>query len=196
MDTPVCGDHLGDMARRSHSGRSASRRQRCGRACHRVREQRRWRHHEVNSANNSVIATAPFRNNANSVAVTPDGRRLYASNRDVGEVTVFDTRTNVPVTTIAVGNGSDNLGLAVSPNGQLVYVANQNSNTVTVIYTPTNAVVQVIPTGLNPIWVTFSRDGSLAYVSNQVSGSISVIATASSTVVGTIWGFSCRLSPP
>ena len=146
---------------------------------------------EVNTANNLVVATAPFPNNANSVAVTPDGRRMYASNRDVGEVTVFDTATNVPLATILVGNGSDNLGLAVSPDGNLVYVANQMSGTVTVIYAPTNTVEQVIPTGLEPIWVTFSHDGSRAYVSNQVSGSISVIATASGGIVGTIWGFSC-----
>src|ERR1700756_4052100 len=43
---------------------------------------------EVNPANNSVIATAPFPNNANAVIVTPDGRRMYATNRDVGQVTV------------------------------------------------------------------------------------------------------------
>lgn len=146
---------------------------------------------EVNTANNSVIATAPFANNANSVAVTPDGRRIYVSNRDVGEVTVFDTATNVPLKTIIAGNGSDNLGLAVSPNGQLVYVSNQISGTVTVIDIPTNIVIQVIPTGLEPIWITFSADSSKAYVSNQVSGTISVIATASGTVVNTIGGFSC-----
>jgi DNA-binding beta-propeller fold protein YncE len=89
---------------------------------------------EVNTANNSVIATAPFPNNANGVAITPDGRRMYASNRDVGQVTVFDTRTNVPLKVIPVGNVTqDNLGLAVSPDGELVYVANQASGTVTVI---------------------------------------------------------------
>jgi len=89
---------------------------------------------EINSANNSVIATAPFPNNANGVVITPDGRRMYASNRDVAQVMVFDTQTNVPLTIIPVGNGSnDNLGLAISPDGELVYVANQASNTVTVI---------------------------------------------------------------
>ena len=88
---------------------------------------------------------------------------MYASNRDVGEVTVFDTATNVPLTTILVGNGNDNLGLAVSPDGNLAYVANQMSGTVTVIYAPTNTVEQIIPTGLEPIWVTFSPDGSRAY---------------------------------
>jgi YVTN family beta-propeller protein len=146
---------------------------------------------EINSANNSVIATAPFPNNANGVVVTPDGRRMYATNRDVGQVTVFDARTNVPLTVISVGNGNDNLGLAISPDGELVYVANQMSGTVTSIDTRTNSVIQVIPTGVEPIWITFSPDGSRAYVSNQVSGTVSVIATASGTISNTIAGFSC-----
>jgi YVTN family beta-propeller protein len=105
---------------------------------------------EVNTANNSVIATAAFPNNANGVVITPDGRRMYVTNRDVGQVTVFDTATNVPLMVIPVGNGNDNLGLAISPDGELVYVANQFSGTVTVIYTLTNAVIQTISTGAGP----------------------------------------------
>jgi YVTN family beta-propeller protein len=147
---------------------------------------------EVNTTNNSVIATAPFRNNANGVVVTPDGRRMYASNRDVPEVTVFDATTNVPLKVISVGNGSqDNLGIAISPDGRLVYVANQASGTVTVIATATDTVIQTIPTGLQPIWITFSADSSRAYISNQVSGTVSVIATASGTVINTFGAFSC-----
>jgi YVTN family beta-propeller protein len=146
---------------------------------------------EVNSRDNSVIATAPFANNANGVAITPDGTRMYVTNRDLGQVLVFDTRTNVPLATISAGNGSDNLGLAVSPDGELVYVANQASGTVTVIFVPSNRIIQTIPTGAEPIWVTFSANGSRAYVSNQASGTLSVIATASGTVIATIGGFSC-----
>ncbi len=146
---------------------------------------------EINTANNSVIATAPFPNNANGVVVTPDGLRMYASNRDVGEVTVFDIATNVPIAVIAVGNGNDNLGLAISPDGHLVYVANQFSGTVTVINTSTNTAIQTIPTGIEPIWITFSADGSRSYVSNQVSGTVSVVATASGTVIANIFGFAC-----
>lgn len=147
---------------------------------------------EVNTENNSVIATAPFPNNANGVVVTPDGRRIYATNRDVPEVTVFDASSNVPLKVIPVGNGTqDNLGVAISPDGDLVYVANQVSGTVTVIDTETNKVIKTIATGIQPIWITFSADGSRAYVSNQVSGTVSIIATASGTVIHTIPGFSC-----
>jgi YVTN family beta-propeller protein len=83
------------------------------------------------------------------------------------------------------------LGVAISPDGELVYVANQLSGTVTVIATESDNVIQVIPTGAEPIWITFSPDGSRAYVSNQVSGTISVIATASGAVINTFGSFSC-----
>jgi YVTN family beta-propeller protein len=146
---------------------------------------------EVNAANNSVIATAPFTSNANGVVVTPDGRWMYATNRDIGQVTVFSTATNVPLTVIPVGNGNDNLGLAISPDGSQVYVANQISGTVTVIATATNTVTRIVPTGVEPIWITFSPDGARAYVSNQVSGTISVISTSSGSVITNIPGFSC-----
>jgi len=142
---------------------------------------------EINAANHSVIATAPFPDNANGVAITPDGRRMYAADRDVPQVIVFDTATNVPIAQIPIGNGP--LSVAVSPDGSSVYATNQFDGTVSVIATATNQVVATITTGAEPIWVTFSRDGSHAYVSNQVSGTLSVVATAFNSVVATISGF-------
>jgi len=142
---------------------------------------------EINAANYSVIATAPFPDNANGVAITPDGRRMYAADRDVPKVIVFDSATNVPIAQIPIGNGP--LSVAVSPDGSRVYATNQFDGTVSVIATATNQVVATITTGAEPIWVTFSRDGSLAYVSNQASGTISVVATALNSVIATIPGF-------
>jgi YVTN family beta-propeller protein len=146
---------------------------------------------EVNAANHSVIATAPFPNNSNGVVITPDGRRMYATSRDTGQVTVFDTSNNVPLVVIPVGHGTDNVGLAISPDGSVIYVANQFSGTVTVIATASNSVTQTIPTGAEPIWITFSPDGSRAYISNQGSGTISTIATASNSVIANVAGFAC-----
>lgn len=142
---------------------------------------------EINSANESVIGTAPFPNNANGVAITPDGRRMYAANRDVSEVIAFDTNTNVPLAEIPIGNGP--ISVAVTPDGTRVYATNQFDGTVSVIATATNHVVGTIATGAEPIWVTFDASGSHAYVSNQASGTLSVVAVASSTVVATIPGF-------
>lgn len=142
---------------------------------------------EINTANESVIATAPFPDNANGVAITPDGRRMYAADRDVPKVIVFDTTTNVPLAQIPIGNGP--ISVAITPDGTRVYATNQFDGTVSVIATATNQVVGTIATGAEPIWVTFSANGARAYVSNQVSGSLSVVATASNSVIATIPGF-------
>ena len=142
---------------------------------------------EINTANESVIATAPFPDNANGVAITPDGRRMYAADRDLPKVIVFDTVTNVPIAQIPIGNGP--ISVAITPDGTRVYATNQFDGTVSVIATATNQVVGTIATGAEPIWVTFSANGARAYVSNQVSGTLSVVATASNSVIATIPGF-------
>jgi len=142
---------------------------------------------EINTATQSVIATAPFPDNANGVAITPDGRRMYAADRDVPRVIVFDTSTNVPLAQIPIGNGP--ISVAISPDGTRVYATNQFDGTVSVIATATNQVVGTIATGTEPIWVTFSANGARAYVSNQESASLSVVDTASNSVIATIPGF-------
>jgi YVTN family beta-propeller protein len=142
---------------------------------------------EINTATQSVIATAPFPDNANGVATTPDGRRMYAADRDVPRVIVFDTSTNVPLAQIPIGNGP--ISIAISPDGTRVYATNQFDGTVSVIATATNQVVGTIATGTEPIWVTFSANGPRAYVSNQESASLSVVDTASNSVIATIPGF-------
>ena len=142
---------------------------------------------EINATNESVIATAPFPHNANGVAITPDGRHMYAADRDVPQVIVFDTSTNVPVAQIPIGNGP--ISVAITPDGTRVYATNQFDGTVSVIATATNQVVDTIATGVEPIWVTFSPNSERAYVSNQESASLSVIATASNSVIATIPGF-------
>jgi YVTN family beta-propeller protein len=146
---------------------------------------------EINSANNSVIATAPFKENVTGVAITPDGRRMYAADGDAGQVVVFDTATDVPLASIATGIAGEHRSVAITPDGAFVYVASQFSNTLTVIATATNTVVKSIPMNGEPIWVTFSPDGSRAYVSNQTGNTLSVVSTAAQAVIATVPGFAC-----
>ena len=145
---------------------------------------------EVNSADNSIIATAPFTGDVTGVAVTPDGRRLYAANADAAQVLVIDTATNVPLASISVGLPGEHRSLAVSPDGAFVYVTSQSANTLVLIATATNTTVKTIPMDGEPIWVTFSPDGSRAYVSNQTGGDVSVISTAAQAVIGKVPGLS------
>jgi YVTN family beta-propeller protein len=145
---------------------------------------------EVNSLNNSVIATAPFGGNATGIAVTPDGRDLYIANGDEGQVSVIDTSTNVPVANIPVGIGGEHRSVAITSDGAFAYVTSQVSNTLTIVATATNTVVKSISMSGEPIWVTFSPDGSRAYVSNQTAGTLSVVSTSAQDVIAAAPGFS------
>ena len=74
---------------------------------------------------------------------------MYAADRDVPKVIVFDTTTNVPLAQIPIGNGP--ISVAITPDGKRVYATNQFDGTVSVIATATNQVVATIATGVEPI---------------------------------------------
>jgi YVTN family beta-propeller protein len=62
------------------------------------------------------------------VAVTPNGARVYVTNRHSGlgdTVSVINTATNAVVNTIKVGNGP--FGVAVTSSGNRAYVSNEAS---------------------------------------------------------------------
>jgi len=109
------------------------------------------------SDNVSVIDTAtnmtvglPIQVGSNplTVAITPDGARLYVANVISNNVSVIDTAANTVVATITGGNFP--IGAAVTPDGTRLYVANFNSNNVLVINTAANMVVATITVENSP----------------------------------------------
>jgi len=108
----------------------------------------------------------------------------YIANGSHNGVTVIDTSTNNPVTTITVG--SDPEGVAVNTAGTYVYVANNGDNTVSVINTSTNSVAATIPVGGSPYGVAVNTAGTFVYVANVGGSSVSVIDTNAGSVVATI----------
>ncbi|MFD4977113.1 beta-propeller fold lactonase family protein [Streptomyces sp. NPDC058424] len=119
------------------------------------------------------------------VAVSPDGRRAYATNYfGPASVSVIDTAANR-----TVGNpidvGKKPVGVAVSPDGSRAYAANAGSDSVSMIDTATNRTVgNPIHVGKKPVGVTVSPDGRWAYTANEDSASVSVIDTATNRTVG------------
>src|SRR5690606_1122121 len=63
-------------------------------------------------------------------AISPDGRRLYASNEDAGTMSITDVESGAVVNTLVVGIEPE--GVAVSPDGRWVYVTAETSNTISV----------------------------------------------------------------
>ncbi|MFJ5157450.1 serine/threonine-protein kinase, partial [Streptomyces sp. NPDC088353] len=132
-----------------------------------------------------TVSSIQVGNSPGGVAVSPDGRRAYATNYfGPASVSVIDTATNRTVGhPIPVGDKPQ--GVAVSPDGRRAYTANSGSASVSVIDTATNRTIgNPIHVGDTPQGVAISPDGRRAYTANARSNSVSVIDTATNHTVG------------
>lgn len=142
----------------------------------------------VDTASLTVINQIPVPVHlATTVAVSPDGNRLYVGNQ-ASLVYVIDLNTANVITTIPVGNFVGEV--AVHPAGTFVYAAVINSNIVSVIDASTNAVVMQIPVGpgctyCGPSTVAVDPLGDYVYAPAQGNFLLHSIDTSNHTVVAT-----------
>lgn len=155
----------------------------------------------------SSVAASPStgQSTATSLAITPDGSRVYVASgngggegQTGGSIVVLDTATNV-LATLSVNNP---FWIALNSTGSRAYFTNSLSDGtgfVSVIDTigPPSAGVQAagaskitvtasIPVGHRPLGIALSPNGDNAYVANATDNTVSVIDTLSSTVIATI----------
>lgn len=108
-----------------------------------------------------------------SVAVSPDGKTLYASDPTAGSVAILDMAGKTKAVEIPL-NGEPR-GLALSADGRTLYVTERGAGTVAVIDTARKAVSSRIPAGKWPRAVTVDKKSKRVYVCNQDRHSISVV---------------------
>ena len=138
----------------------------------------------VSTLTNKLVATIPVGSKPEGVSVSPDGSRVYVTNRGSNSVTVIDPVSNNVISTIPVEQNP--LGVAVSPDGTKVYVANQGSNTVSVINALTGTITSTITVGSQPAGVCVSPNGNTVYVANFNDGTVSVINAVTNAVIASI----------
>ena len=122
------------------------------------------------------LSASGFEDTPYSSAATPDGKRLYVTERDAGTVSVIDTVSRTVVgSPIPVGGAPT--GIAVSPDGSLAMVTNSADGTVSLIDTKTNTVIgNPLNVGTSPYAVVFAPDGRHAYVAMPGDDAVSVIS--------------------
>ena len=118
------------------------------------------------------------------LAVSTDGRRIFAANEDAGTATVIDLRTRKTLSSAVVGIEPE--GVAASPDGKWVYVTAETSNSVSMIDARTAKVVGNVLVDVRPRAVAFSPDSRRAYVTAEIGGSLTALDTRRHAVAGRV----------
>jgi YVTN family beta-propeller protein len=132
-----------------------------------------------------VVGTVDARNHAtHDLAVSRDGRWLFATNLASGRLSAINTRSLETVASIATGDRAHVVTL--TNDNRQAWVANIGENTISIVDTTSFRILGTIAVGKGPTGLTFSRDGKFAYVSNQGDKTVEVIDTASHRVIKAI----------
>jgi YVTN family beta-propeller protein len=132
-----------------------------------------------------VVGTVDARNHAtHDLAVSRDGRWLFATNLASGRVSAINTRALETVASIATGDRAHVVTL--TNDNRQAWVANIGDNTISIVDTTSFRILGTIPVGKGPTGLTFSRDGRFAYVSNQGDKTVEIIDTTSLKVIKAI----------
>ena len=86
----------------------------------------------IDITTNTLVALIEVDGRATDVAITPDGRRAYVSQRSGRNVSVIDIATNKVTGPPIRWSGTAN-GIAITPDGLHAYVADRQSQAVVVI---------------------------------------------------------------
>ncbi len=136
----------------------------------------------VDGDNFQVVGTVDARNHAtHDLAVTRDGRWLFATNLASGRLSAINTKSLETVASIATGERAHVVTL--TNDNRQAWVANIGENTISIVDTTTFRILGTIAVGKGPTGLTFSRDGKFAYVSNQGDKTVEVIDTTTHRVL-------------
>lgn len=137
------------------------------------------------AARKVVAAIATDSYGTHWIVITPDGSKLYASNKTFPFAVVIDVAARTLRTKIALPNGSE--GLALSPDGTRLYVMAQRPQSFAVIDTATDQVIDTVPLEVfaataqekNPQKrVKVSPDGRHLLITSFNTGEIAIAAVA------------------
>jgi YVTN family beta-propeller protein len=118
-----------------------------------------------------VIKSIPLTNHPNNIAVSKDGKRVYAAIvSGAGAIDVIDTTTLTRVKSIRTEGGIHNV--YVTPDGNFVVAGSIPGRKVTVIDQKTEAILWTVPTrdGVRPMAFETNADGSTKRIFLQLSG--------------------------
>jgi YVTN family beta-propeller protein len=121
---------------------------------------------------------------------------LFVSNERSGTVTVIDSSTNQPVTTIKVGKRPR--GIRLSPDGKTLYVAlsgspivppsqreedappaDKTADGIGVVDVASHTLARILPSGSDPEQFDLTPDGKKMYIANEDEGAVTLLDLSS-----------------
>src|SRR5262249_19050445 len=126
------------------------------------------------------------------VALSPDGRTVYASGHDDFGNDGVHTATIAPGPQLTFGaritltKGSFPAGMAMSTDGKRLYVAENLAGMLAVIDMTTRAVLTEIPVGRLPWGVAVHPSLPQVYVANRADRTLSIVDTETMEVIATV----------
>lgn len=122
---------------------------------------------------NTITATIPVGKGVKSIALSRDGKTVYATNSSDGTLSVIDTASNAVTGTIPVGMHP--AGIAISADSNTAYVANSGAKSISVVDLGAKVITDTIAISGDPEGIALSPDGATAYTANNSAGTVSVI---------------------
>jgi YVTN family beta-propeller protein len=138
----------------------------------------------IDLATGTVVRKYQSGSDPESFSISADGRMLFVSNEDAGEMTALDLESGTVKARVKVGEEPE--GVSTSPDGRLVFVSCEGTNEVVVVDTASLKVVGRVATGPRPRSVEFSRDGRIGFVANENGASMTVFEVATRKVIKTL----------
>lgn len=108
-----------------------------------------------------------------AVAVSPDGKTLYVSDKTALCVSVLDASAGTKLRDVPIP-GEPN-GLALSADAQTLYVAQRRAHSIAMVDTVRGTVTGQIPVGTWPVAVAVAANGKQLYCCNRGNHTVSVV---------------------
>jgi YVTN family beta-propeller protein len=129
-----------------------------------------------------VIATGP---GTEGVAISPDGREVWAASRVDSKISVISTDTDTIIATLQSG-GDEPKRMKFTPDGSQVWITNYKSNQVAVFDAHGRELLGKVISEATPSGIDISPDGRRAYITNANANRLTTMDVASRTVVSTV----------
>lgn len=140
----------------------------------------------VDTQSRRLIKNERLGSGINAVAVDPQGKYIYVSNKGINSISMIEVETGRFITSFSVGDtrsglGQDTRGIAFSPDGRYAYIAAREPSSLMIVDTdklphyPDSAVIKFIPMDSRPSAVVISPEGDEIWVANYNSSNVFVV---------------------